>query len=314
MRIMVVGASGAIGAHLVPQLTERGHEVIGTSRSPEKAEKLRALGAQPVTLDLLDKDAVRKAVLENRPDGIIHEATALATAKFSRSLDKGFAGTNRLRAEGTDNILAAAREAGVRRLVGQSYAPYRYIRQGGPIKTEDDPLDPNLPKSARQTFAAMAHTDEAFLAAGGVVLRYGAFYGTPDAVTKAIGKRQYPMLGPGTGIMPFIHLHDAASATVLALEHDGPALYNITDDDGAPMSEWLPALASALGAKRPFRVPVWLGTVILGGEMIQMSLGCRGASNAKAKRELGWTLRYPSWREGFPASYQQHAEKVKAAS
>ena len=314
MRVMVVGASGAIGSRLVRQLIEAGHEVIGTFSSPGKADRVRELGAQPVAVDLLDASAVHKAVTTAQPDAIIHEATALANAGFSRSLDRGFAQTNRLRTEGTDNLLAAAREAGVRRLVAQSFAPYRYIREGGPVKTEDDPLDPDPPKTARQTFAAMDHVDQAFWAAGGVVLRYGAFYGTPDAVTKAIGKRQYPMLGPGTGIMPFIHLHDAASATVLALEHDGPALYNITDDDGAPMSEWLPALASALGAKRPFRVPVWLGTVILGGEMIQMSLGCRGASNAKAKRELGWTLRYPSWREGFPASYQQHAEKVKAAS
>jgi 2-alkyl-3-oxoalkanoate reductase len=305
MRVMVVGASGAIGAWLVPQLVERGHVVIGTFRSAGKAKSVAAVGAQPVALDLLAAGEVRKAVLDARPDAIIHEATALAGAGMSRSLDKTFAGTNRLRTEGTDNLLAAAREAGVGRLVGQSFAPFRYLREGGLVKTEDDPLDANPPKSARQTFAAMSYVDQAFLGAGGVVLRYGGFYGEPDSTTKAVAKRQYPVIGPGTGITPFIHLADAASATVLALEHDGPALYNITDDDPAPMSEWLPGLASALGARRPFRAPAWIFSMVMGKEMVEMSLHCRGASNAKAKRELGWALRYPSWRQGFPASYKR---------
>ena len=303
MRVMVVGASGAIGSRLVPQLIGRGHEVIGTFSSPGKAERVRALGAQPIAVDLLDASAVRKAVSEAQPDAIIHEATALANAGFSRSLDRGFAQTNRLRTEGTDNLLAAAREAGQPRLVAQSFAPYRYIREGGPVKSEDDPLDPDPPKTARQTFAAMAHVDQAFCAAGGVVLRYGGFYGAPDTITKAVSKRQYPVLGAGTGITPFIHLDDAAAATVLALEHDGPAIYNITDDEPAAMNEWLPALARALGAKRPFRLPAGIARLIMGGEMVKMSLECRGASNAKARKELGWTLRYPSWREGFVASY-----------
>jgi 2-alkyl-3-oxoalkanoate reductase len=314
MRVMVVGASGAIGTRLVPQLTGRGHEVIGTFRSPGNAERVRALGAEPVALDVLDASAVHETVLDAQPDAIIHQATALANAGFSRSLDKTFAETNRLRTEGTDNLLAAAREAGVRRLVAQSFAPYRYIREGGMIKTEDDALDPNPPKSARQTFAAMAHVDHAFLDAGGVVLRYGGFYGAPDPMSKAVGKRQYPIVGKGTGLMPFIHLDDAASATVLALEHEGPAVYNITDDEPAPMSEWLPALASALGAKRPFRVPAAVGNVVMGREMVKLSLESRGASNAKAKKELGWTLRYPSWRHGFPASYGQQPKPVRAAA
>jgi nucleoside-diphosphate-sugar epimerase len=300
---MVVGASGAIGSRLVPQLIGRGHEVIGTFRSPEKAGRVQALGAQPIAMDLLDPSAVHKAVTGAQPDAIIHEATALANAGFSRSLDKGFAQTNRLRTEGTDNLLAAAREAGVPRLVAQSFAPYRYMREGGPVKTEDDPLDPDPPKTARHTFAAMAHLDQAFWAAGGVVLRYGGFYGAADAMTKAVSKRQYPVLGAGTGITPFIHLDDAAAATVLALEHDGPAIYNITDDEPAAMNEWLPALARALGAKRPFRLPAGIARLIMGGEMVKMSLECRGASNAKARKELGWTLRYPSWRQGFIASY-----------
>jgi 2-alkyl-3-oxoalkanoate reductase len=303
MRVMVFGASGAIGSRLARQLVEAGHEVIGTFTSPGKAEMVRVLGAQPVAVDLLDSSAVHKAVTGAQPDAIVHEATALADAGFSRSLDRGFARTNRLRTEGTDNLLAAARDAGVPRLVAQSFAPYRYLRQGGPVKTEDDPLDPDLPKTARQTFAAMAHVDQAFWAAGGVVLRYGGFYGAVDATTKAVSKRRYPVLGAGTGITPFVHLDDAATATVLALERAGPAIYNITDDEPAAMREWLPELARALGAKRPFRLPAAVARLIMGGEMVTMSLQCRGASNAKAKAELGWTLRYPSWRQGFTASY-----------
>jgi nucleoside-diphosphate-sugar epimerase len=313
MRVMVVGASGAIGSRLVPLLTRRGHEVVGTFSSPGKAEKVRALGAEPVALDLLDAGATRKAVADAQPDAVIHEATALASAGMSRSLDKTFAGTNKLRTEGTDNLLVAAREAGVQRIVAQSFAPYRYAREGGWIKSEDAPLEQSPPRSAAKTFAAMNYLDRAFLDAGGVVLRYGGFYGDPDMTSKAVSKRQYPIFGAGTGYMPFIHLEDAAGATVLALDHEGPALYNIVDDEPAPMSEWLPALAAALGAKRPFHLPEWVGGLMLGSEMVKMSSQSRGASNAKAKEELGWTLRYPSWREGFPASFAQNGTAVKTA-
>jgi 2-alkyl-3-oxoalkanoate reductase len=305
MRVMVVGASGAIGTRLVPQLTGRGHEVIGTFRSPENAERVRALGAQPVALDLLDPAAVRQAVLGTEPEVIIHQATALAGMRFSRSLDRSFAPTNRLRTEGTDALLAAARQAGVRRFIAQSFAPYRYLREGGMVKTEDDPLDPRPPAMMRETTAAMNHLDQAVTEAGGIALRYGGFYGAPDVMTKAIRKRQYPMVGDGSGVMPFIHLDDAASATVLALDHQGPAIYNIVDDEPAPMREWLPALAGALGAKPPRRVPAWLAGLIAGQGMVTMAAESRGASNAKAKKELGWTLRYPSWRQGFTAAYQR---------
>jgi 2-alkyl-3-oxoalkanoate reductase len=304
MRVMVVGASGAIGTRLLPQLTGRGHEVIGTFSSPQNAERVRALGAQPVALDLLDPDAVRRAVLEAEPEAIIHQATALAKMRFSRSLDRSFAPTNRLRTEGTDALLAAARQAGVRRFVAQSFAPYRYIREGGMVKTEDDPLDPEPPAMMRQTTAAMNHLDQAVTGAGGIALRYGGFYGAPDMMTKAIRKRQYPMVGAGSGFMPFIHLDDAAAATVLALDHQGPAIYNIVDDEPAPMCEWLPALAEALGAKPPRRVPSWLAGLIAGQGMVTMAAESRGASNARAKKELDWTPRYPSWREGFTAAYR----------
>ncbi len=308
MRVFVAGASGAIGTRLVPQLIDHGHEVIGTFRSPANAERVKALGAQPVALDVLDARAVRQAVLEAEPEAIIHQATALTDVRFGRSLDRSFALTNRIRIEGTDALLAAAREAGVRRFVAQSFASYRYAREGGPVKTEDDQLDPNPPAMARETNAAMRHLDEAVTNAGGIALRYGGFYGASnDGLVKPIRKRQFPVIGDGDGISSFIHLDDAAAATVLALEHEGPGLYNVVDDEPAPMREWLPVLANALGAKPPRRVPVWLARLIAGKGMVMMAVGSRGASNAKAKQELGWTLRYPSWREGFAAAYASPA-------
>jgi nucleoside-diphosphate-sugar epimerase len=304
MRVLVVGASGAIGTRLVPQLTDRRHEVIGTYRSPGNAERVRALGAKPVALDILDPSDVRRAVLETGPEAIIHQATALANMRFSRSLDRGFAITNRIRTEGTDNLLAAARDAGVRRFVAQSFASFRYAREGGMVKTEDDPLDPAPPAMARETNEAMRHLDEAVVAAGGVALRYGGFYGAAnDGLVGPVRKRQYPVIGDGSGISSFIHLDDAAAATVLALEQDRTGLYNIVDDEPAPLREWLPVLAKALGARPPRRVPVWLAALIAGRGGVTMMTESRGASNAKAKRDLGWTLHYPSWRQGFAAVY-----------
>jgi 2-alkyl-3-oxoalkanoate reductase len=306
MRILIVGASGAIGTRLVPQLIERGHEVVGTSRSAGNAERVRALGAEPIALDLLDARAVRRTVLESGAEAIVHQATALADVRFGRSLDRSFALTNRLRTEGTDALLAAAGEAGVRRFVAQSFASYRYAREGGPIKTEDDPLDPGPPAMARETNAAMTYLDTVVTGAGGIALRYGGFYGAAnDGLVKPVRKRQFPVIGEGSGISSFIHLDDAAAATVLAVEGDQTGIYNIADDEPAPMSEWLPALAKALGAKPPRHIPIWLAGLIAGKGMVMIAVGSRGASNAKAKRELGWTLRYPSWRQGFTAAYSQ---------
>ena len=304
MRVFVVGASGAIGTRLVPQLIDRGHEVIGTSRSPGNAERIRALGAQPVALDLLDARAVRKAVLETEPDAIVHQATALANVRFSRNLDRSFAQTNRLRTEGTDALLAAAREAGVRRFVAQSFASLRYAREGGPVKTEDDPLDPAPVPGTRETNAAMRYLDEAVRDAGGIALRYGGFYGTSnDGLVEPVRKRQFAIAGDGGGVWSFVHLGDAAAATVLALDHDGPAAYNIVDDEPAAVRDWLPVLASVVGAKPPRHVPRWLARLLAGEAVVMMQTEMRGASNAKAKRELGWELRYPSWRQGFAAVY-----------
>jgi nucleoside-diphosphate-sugar epimerase len=304
MRIFVAGASGALGSQLVTQLIEGGHDVIGTHHSPASAELLRTLGATPVLVDLLDPGAVRKAVLDNEPEAIVHQATALANAKFGRSLDKTFAKTNELRTKGTDALLAAAREEGVTRFVAQSFAPYRYIREGGPIKTEDDPLDPTILPNTQQTYAAMTYLDQAVIAFGGIVLRYGAFYGAAnDAMIEPVRRRRMPIVGDGGGIFPWIHLEDAAAATALALEHEGPAVYNIVDDDPAPIREWLPALAQALDAPPPRRIPTWIARLFAGEAAVVLGTEARGASNAKAKRELGWAPRYASWRKGFPATY-----------
>lgn len=304
MRIFVAGASGAIGTLLVPQLISRGHEVVGTFTSPEKAERLRTLGAKPVALDLLDAAAVSEAVAVAKPDAIVHEATALSGGGFTRKLDRAFAQTNRLRIEGTDALLAAAYKAGVRRFVAQSFAPYRYARVGGMVKTEEDPLDPDPAAGSERTNAAMAHVDQVVTNFGGIALRYGGFYGADnDGLVKPVRKRQFPIIGNGEGVMSFVHLDDAAAATVLALEHDGAGIYNIVDDDPAPLREWLPVLADALGAKPPRHAPTWLARIVAGEGGVIMGTQSRGASNAKAKRELGWTLRHPSWRQGFVAAY-----------
>jgi 2-alkyl-3-oxoalkanoate reductase len=304
MRVLVVGASGAIGTRLVPQLVDRGHEVVGTSRSTESAERVRALGAEAINLDLLDVRAVRKAVLETEPEAIVHQATALADVRFSKNLDRSFAETNRLRREGTDALIAAAREADVSRFVAQSFANFRYARKGGSVKTEEAPLDANPVAGMAETAAAMRYLDEAVTEAGGIVLRYGNFYGAAsDGWVEPVRKRQFPIVGDGGGVSSFIHLEDAAAATVFALDRVGPAIYNIVDDEPAPVREWLPVLADALGAKPPRRFPVWLAKLFAGEPGVMLGTEARGASNRKAKRELGWTLRFPSWRQGFVAAY-----------
>jgi 2-alkyl-3-oxoalkanoate reductase len=304
MRVFVAGASGAIGARLVPQLVRRGHKVFGTSRSPEKAERLHTLGAEPVALDLLDAEAVRNAVAHARPDAIVHQATALAGPTDVKHFDRSFALTNRLRTQGTDALLAAAREAGVGRFVAQSFAGWPYARVDGAVKTEDDPLDPTPATEMRETLAAIRRLEQAVVAAGGVALRYGGFYGSrDDAQLELVRKRRFPIVGNGDGMFSFVHLEDAASATVLALEQAAAGIYNIVDDEPARAREWLPELAAMIGAKPPRRIPRWLARLVAGEVAVVLMTEARGASNAKAKRELGWRPRYPSWREGFRATY-----------
>jgi nucleoside-diphosphate-sugar epimerase len=315
MRVFVVGASGAIGTRLVRQLIEAGHEVTGTAKSPGGVERVRTLGATAIDLDLLDGPAVRAAVRTAEPEAIVHEATALTNVRFGRNFDRIFGDTNRLRTEGTDALLRAARETGVRRFVAQSFASYRYARAGGWVKTEDDPLDPTPPKNTRKSSAAMRYLDETVTNAGGIVLRYGGFYGAAnDGLIEPFRKRMFPIVGDGGGMFSFIHLDDAAAATVLALGHDDSAIYNIVDDEPAPVREWAPVLAKALGAQPPRHFPVWLARLIAGEAAALMATQARGVSNAKAKRELRWTPRYPTWRQGFAAVYASEDAQGDAAS
>jgi len=304
MRVFLTGGSGVLGQRLIPHLRAAGHDVVATARSAAGMERIRALGAQGLTLDLLDPQAVRRAVLDVRPEAILHEATALAGGTDFRRFDRTFYVTNLLRTQGTDNLLAAAREAGTQRFLAQSFAGWPYAREGGPVKTEEDPLDPHPAASMRETLDAIRHLERVVTQAEGIALRYGFFYGDPsDVQLAAVRKRQLPLVGNGGGIWSFIHLEDAAAGTVLALERGQPGIYNIVDDEPAPVREWLPVLASAAGAKPPLHIPTWLGRLLGGESVVLMMTQIRGASNAKAKRELGWTLRYPSWRQGFPASY-----------
>ena len=307
MKVLVIGATGAIGAPLVWQLVEHRHEVVGTSRTQERGDTLRGLGAQPAVLDLLDRDAVRRVVLETKPDAIAHQATALAGGVDFKRFGESLAQTNRLRTEGTDNLLAAAQDAGVERFVAQSYQPWAYARIGGPVKTEEDPLDEDPPEAVRGTLEAIKYLERAVLDFGGIVLRYGSFYGASiDPLRDAVRERKVPIVGDGAGVWSLVHVDDAASATVLALERGTTGVYNVVDDEPEPVREVLPTLAEVLGAPPPRKVPVWLAKVFAGEIGVVTMTQLRGASNAKAKRELGWTLRYPSWRQGFDAVYGRH--------
>jgi nucleoside-diphosphate-sugar epimerase len=308
MKVLVAGATGALGRQLVPQLVARGHEVYGMTRSESKAESVRAMGASPLVADALDPEAVASAVAESEPEVIVHQLTALSGSLDMRHFDREFALTNRLRSEGTDHLLAAGRAVAVKRFVAQSFAGWPFARVGGPVKSEDAPLDPHPPEGARQALAAIRHLEEAVTGAGwteGIVLRYGGFYGPgtslgPDGEHRELlRKRGFPVVGRGEGVWSFIHIEDAAEATVAAVEHGSRGIYNVVDDEPAPVAEWLPAIAEAVGAKRPRRVPRWLGRLLAGEVATVMMTEVRGASNEKAKRELGWRPGHPSWREGL---------------
>ena len=307
MKIFLAGASGVLGRQLVPMLVDRGHQVVGMTRSPAKSTVIRELGAEPVLADGLDATAIGAAMRAAEPEVVVHQMTALATIDM-RHVDRSFAATNKLRTVGTDLLLAAAREVGARRLVAQSFAGWPYARSGGSVKTEDDPLDPNPPDGYRETLDAIKYLEATVTGSSGpdgVVLRYGGFYGPDTSVSangeivQAVRKRQLPVIGGGGGVWSFVHIQDAAAATIAAIEHSEPGLYNIVDDDPAPVSAWLPALAEAAGAKPPMRVPAWIGRLLAGPAATTMMTEGRGASNAKARKELDWDLRYPSWRLGF---------------
>ena len=309
MRIFIAGASGAVGQPLVRRLAEAGHEVYGMTRTPAKAERLRELGAEPVVADALDRDAVMAAVREAGPDVVVHQLTAIAGANL-RNLDAAFVLTNRLRTEGTDHLIAAARAAGARRFVAQSFAPWSYKREGGPAKAETDPLETDPPKHVEETLAAIRHLEAAVTGAEGlegIVLRYGGFYGPGTGIARGgdmlemIVKGRFPVVGDGGGVWSLIHIEDAAAATVAAIERGRPGVYNVADDEPAPVRDWLPALAEAVGGRRPRHMPGFLGRLLLGPAFYTMMTELRGASNAKATRELGWPPAFPSYRLGFAA-------------
>jgi nucleoside-diphosphate-sugar epimerase len=307
VRIFVAGAGGAIGKQLLPRLVEAGHEVWGMTRTWSKRVAIEEMGATAVVADALDADQVGAAVAEAEPEVIIHQLTAIGSVDI-RNFDRSFELTNRLRTTGTDHLLAAGRAVGVRRFIAQSYTAWPYARTGGHVKTEEDPLDPTPPRKMRETLAAIRHLETAVTGAEwteGIVLRYGGFYGPGTSMHpggeqwEQVRKRRFPVVGDGGGIWSFIHIADAAEATATAVVHGRSGIYNIVDDDPAPVADWLPALAERIGAPKPWRVPKVIGRVAAGEVGVLIMTEIRGASNAKAKRELGWQPRHRSWREGF---------------
>lgn len=309
MKVFVAGATGVIGRRLVPLLLDRGHEVTAMTHTPSKADAVRALGADPIVADGLSPDAVLRAVSGTRPDVVVHQMTALSgMGENLRRFDRDFELTNRLRTEGTDALLAAVRTSGARRFVAQSFAGWPYAREGGWIKTEEDPLDPSPPRAMRRTLAAIRHLERAVMGTHGIeglVLRYGTLYGPGTSIAVGgqhadlVRRRRFPIVGEGTAHWSFVHVDDAVAATLAAIETGAPSVYNVVDDEPAPVSHWLPQLAEALGAKPPRRIPLWVGRLATGEVGVSLMTQVRGASNEKARRELGWRPHHPSWRSGF---------------
>jgi nucleoside-diphosphate-sugar epimerase len=305
VRVFVAGGTGVLGRRLVPQLVARGHQVTATTTSTDKVASLERLGAVGVVMDGLDPMSVGAAVAAARPDAIVHQMTAISPAHAGKPdmkhFDRMFATTNRLRTEGTDHLLAAADATGVRTFVAQSFGSFNGIREGGWVKTEEDPLDPLTGTVLQPVMAAVMHIEDVVVRAGGAALRYGGFYGpgATDDQVELVRRRRFPLVGRGTGHSSWVHLDDAAGATVLAVERQARGVFCIVDDEPAPAREWLPYLAECVGAKPPLRVPTWLARLVAGDLPVTMMTEGRGFSNAKAKRELGWTLRFPSWRQGF---------------
>jgi nucleoside-diphosphate-sugar epimerase len=325
MKVFVAGATGALGKQLVPMLVQNGHDVTGMTRTSAKQELIRELGAQPVVADALDPEAVAQAVAEAEPEVVIHQLTAIDAGSLSRSLDKSFALTNRLRTEGTDHLLAAAKAAGAQRFIAQSFAGWPFERTGGPIKTEEDPLQEHPPKSVSESLAAIKYVERVVTGAEGIeglALRYGGFYGPETSIAlnpdgeqvQMVRKRRLPVVGNGAGIWSLVHIRDAAAATVAAVDRGDPGVYNVVDDEPAPVSVVLPELAKVIGAGPPRRIPRWIGRLIAGEGMTIMMTEVRGAANAKAKRELGWQLQYPSWRLGFREGLERNENQPERSA
>jgi nucleoside-diphosphate-sugar epimerase len=305
MRVFVAGGTGVLGQRLVPQLVARGHQVTATTTNAAKIGALERLGVDGVVMDALDAASVGEAVAKAQPDAIVHQMTGLSRTHGGKPdlkhFDRWSMPTIRLRTEGTDHLLAAAQATGVPQFVAQGYANWNGQRAGGWVKTEEDPLEMHKGTAAYPAMLALKHVEDVVVGAGGAVMRYGGLYGpgATDDQLELVRKRQFPLVGPGTGYASWIHLDDAASATVLALEQRATGVFNIVDDEPAPANQWLPYLAQSAGAKPPMRIPVWLARLLAGEVVVTMMTEGRAFSNAKAKRELGWELRYPSWRQGF---------------
>jgi 2-alkyl-3-oxoalkanoate reductase len=316
MKVFLAGGSGVVGKRLVPALVAGGHLVVATTRTPAKMNELRTLGAQPVVLDALDRLEVMRAVASAAPDVVVHELTAISTVRNLRHFDEQFALTNRLRTEGIEYLLEASQAAGARRFVAQSYTGFPNIREGGPVKTEDDPLDPNPPESMKHTFAAIRQLEAAVTSARsleGIVLRYGNFYGPGTSIgpggemVKMVHQRAFPIIGNGAGVWSFIHIDDAANATRIAIEGGPAGIYNIVDDEPVAVSVWLPEMARTIGAKPPHHFPAWLGRLATGEAGVSMMTKVRGSSNAKAKHLLHWKPLYSSWKDGFHQMFAREA-------
>jgi nucleoside-diphosphate-sugar epimerase len=300
MHVFIAGGTGVIGRRLIPQLVERGHRVTATTRDPAKLAMIDRLGAHAVVVDGLDSAAVGESVASAEPDAVVHQMSSLAGRLDPKHFDRSFALTNRLRTHGLDHLVAAAQATGVGSIVAQSYTGWPNVRSGGWVKDEEDPLDPDPPKAQRESLAAIRYLEERVQIANGTVLRYGGFYGdASDAMIPLVRNRRFPLVGDGTGYTSWVHLDDAANATVLALEQGARGVFNIVDDEPAPAAEWLPYLADCVSAKPPLRLPVWVARLAAGDVAVSMLTRTRGSSNARAKRELGWELRWPSWRQGF---------------
>jgi len=307
VRVFLAGATGVIGRRLVPLLRAEGHEVVGMTRSAERSERLRAAGAEPVVADAFDAPALARAVAEARPDAMIHQLTSIPARIDPRKMERDFATNDRLRSEGTANLVAAAKAAGVQRLIAQSVAFFYAPGPPGTVHGEDDPLlDPErAPKPVQRSAGALGTLERAVLDAGGTVLRYGYFYGPGSAIARdgstgeEVARRRLPVVGSGAGVWSFIHVDDAAAATVAALDAGKPGVFNVVDDEPARVADWIPALAQALGAGRPMKVPAWLARPLAGSYGVAIMTEAQGASNARAKRELGWSPKHADWREGF---------------
>lgn len=318
MRVFVAGAGGAIGRRLIPQLVAHGHEVFASTRSREKLDELRALGAEALAMDGLDAGSVGETVARAEPEVIVHQMTALAGRNDLKHFDDMFAVTNELRTRGTEHLLAAAEATGVRRFVGQSYTGWPNAREGSRVKTEEEPLDPDPPEAQTKTLAAIRESERAVANAPleGVMLRYGSFYGpgASEPLVDLVRRRKLPLVGAGSGVWSWIHIDDAAAATVGAVEHGAPGVYNVVDDEPASVSEWLPYLAECVGAKPPRRVPVWLARLAVGDVGVSLMTQVRGSSNAKIKRELGWEPRWTSWRDGFRQALFDTDQSLRSAA